>query len=120
MNTHPLFEASTINSMTLANRFVRSATWEGMATEDGRVTPKLTQTMVDLSNGGIGLIISGHAYVERVGQASPWQLGLYDDSLIDGLKSMTDAVHAAGGKIVAQLAHAGHFALEKAIENTCL
>jgi hypothetical protein len=28
---------------------------------------------------------------------------------------MTDAVHAAGGKIVAQLAHAGHFALEKAI-----
>ena len=28
---------------------------------------------------------------------------------------MTDAVHAAGGKIVGQLAHAGHFALEKAI-----
>ena len=115
MTTHPLFESSTINGMTLANRFVRSATWEGMATEDGRVTPKLTETMVALATGGAGLIISGHAYVSKAGQASPWQLGLYDDSLIDGLQSMTEAVHAAGGKIVAQMAHAGHFALEKAI-----
>jgi 2,4-dienoyl-CoA reductase-like NADH-dependent reductase (Old Yellow Enzyme family) len=100
--------------MTLANRFVRSATWEGMATEGGRVTPALTDTMVALAEGGVGLIVTGHAYVSQAGQASPWQLGIYDDGLIDGLKSMTTAVHAAGGKIVAQLAHAGHFALEKA------
>ena len=115
MTESPLFESSTINSMHLSNRFVRSATWEGMATGEGRVTPKLIETMVALAKGGVGLIITGHAYVSKVGQASPWQLGIYDDSLIDGLKSMTDAVHAAGGKIVAQLAHAGHFALEKAI-----
>ena len=115
MTKSPLFESSTINGMHLANRFVRSATWEGMATEDGRVTPKLIETMVVLAKGGVGLIVSGHTYVSREGQASPWQLGIYDDSLIDGLRSMTDAVHAAGGKIVAQLAHAGHFALEKAI-----
>ena len=115
MTTHPLFESTTINGMALKNRFVRSATWEGMATEDGRVTPRLIDTMVELATGGVGLIISGHAYVTKSGQASPWQLGLYDDSLIDGLRSMTDAVHAAGGRIVAQLAHAGHLALEKAI-----
>jgi 2,4-dienoyl-CoA reductase-like NADH-dependent reductase (Old Yellow Enzyme family) len=115
MTTRTLFDSTTINGMTLANRFVRSATWEGMATEDGRVTPELTGTMVTLATGGVGLIVSGHAYVAKKGQASPWQLGLYDDSLIDGLRSMTDAVHAAGGRIVAQLAHAGHFALEKAI-----
>lgn len=115
MTKSPLFESSTINGMNLANRFVRSATWEGMATEDGRVTPRLIDTMVELAIGGVGLIISGHAYVTQSGQASPWQLGLYDDSLIDGLRSMTDAVHAADGRIVAQLAHAGHFALEKAI-----
>ncbi|WP_319406567.1 NADH:flavin oxidoreductase [uncultured Desulfosarcina sp.] len=115
MTASTLFESSNINGMTLVNRFVRSATWEGMATEDGRVTPKLIDTMVALAAGGIGLIISGHAYVAKNGQASPWQLGIYDDSLIDGLKAMTDAVHAAGGRIVAQLAHAGHFALEKAI-----
>ena len=115
MTESPLFESSTINGMNLTNRFIRSATWEGMATEDGRVTPKLIDTMVDLAKGAVGLIVSGHTYVSREGQASPWQLGIYDDSLIDGLRSMTDAVHAAGGKIVAQLAHAGHFALEKAI-----
>jgi 2,4-dienoyl-CoA reductase-like NADH-dependent reductase (Old Yellow Enzyme family) len=115
MTAYPLFESTTINGMTLKNRFIRSATWEGMATEDGRVTPKLITTMVALAQGGVGLIISGHTYVEKVGQASPFQLGIYDDSLIDGLQSMTDAVHAAGGRIVAQLAHAGHFALEKAI-----
>jgi len=105
-----LFESTEINGMRLANRFVRSATWEGMATDDGAVTPRLTQTMVALAEGGVGLIISGHAYVSPEGQAGPWQLGIYKDELAEGLTSMCDAVHHAGGKIVAQLAHAGHFA----------
>jgi 2,4-dienoyl-CoA reductase-like NADH-dependent reductase (Old Yellow Enzyme family) len=115
MPTSPLFEPTVINSIPLPNRFIRSATWEGMATQDGRVTPQLIDTMVALAQGGVGLIISGHAYVQQVGQASPFQLGFYDDSLIAGLQSMTGAVHAAGGQIVAQLAHAGNFALEKAV-----
>jgi 2,4-dienoyl-CoA reductase-like NADH-dependent reductase (Old Yellow Enzyme family) len=66
--------------------------------------------MVDLAEGGVGLIISGHACVSSEGQAGPWQLGIYKDELVDGLKTMCEAVHNAGGKIVAQLAHAGHFA----------
>jgi 2,4-dienoyl-CoA reductase-like NADH-dependent reductase (Old Yellow Enzyme family) len=118
MTPSPLFESGTINGLTLANRFIRSATWEGLATEAGEVTPHLIDTMVNLARGGIGLIISGHAYVSPIGQASPWQLGIYDDRLIDGLKSMAEAVHAAGGKIVVQLAHAGHFALEAAIDGS--
>jgi 2,4-dienoyl-CoA reductase-like NADH-dependent reductase (Old Yellow Enzyme family) len=108
-----LFEATEINGMKLANRFVRSATWEGMATDDGAVTPELTQTMVDLVNGGIGLIITGHAFVSPEGQAGPWQLGIYRDELVEGLKTMTSAVHAEGGRIVAQLAHAGNFAAKQ-------
>ena len=107
-----LFETTEINGMKLTNRFVRSATWEGMAADDGAVTPKLIQTMVDLAEGGVGLIISGHAYISPEGQAGPWQMGIYKDELIDGLKNITDAVHNAGGKIVAQLAHAGHFAIK--------
>ncbi len=106
------FESTEINGMKLANRFVRSATWEGMAADDGEVTPKLTQTMIDLAEGGVGLIISGHAYISPEGQAGPWQMGIYKDELIDGLKTMTDAVHVAGGKIIAQLAHAGNFAIK--------
>jgi len=108
-----LFESSEINGMKLANRFVRSATWEGMASPEGAVTPKLIDTMTDLARGGVGLIISGHTYVRQEGQASPWQLGVYKDELIPGLREMTEAVHEAGGKIVMQLAHAGHFAPEK-------
>jgi len=108
-----LFESSEINGMKLANRFVRSATWEGMAGADGAVTPKLIDTMTALAMGGVGLIISGHTYIRQDGQASPWQLGVYKDELIPGLREMTNAVHAAGGKIVLQLAHAGNFAPEK-------
>jgi 2,4-dienoyl-CoA reductase-like NADH-dependent reductase (Old Yellow Enzyme family) len=69
--------------------------------------------MKDLAHGGIGLIISGHAYILPEGQAGPWQVGIYKDDLIDGLREMTDAVHDSGGKIVAQLAHAGTHAAEQ-------
>jgi 2,4-dienoyl-CoA reductase-like NADH-dependent reductase (Old Yellow Enzyme family) len=108
-----LFESSTINGMHLANRFVRSATWEGMAHDDGSVTPKLIDTMSALAAGGVGLIISSHAYVSPAGQATPWQIGIYRDELLPGLTKMAAAVHAHGGKIVMQLAHAGAFAMEK-------
>jgi 2,4-dienoyl-CoA reductase-like NADH-dependent reductase (Old Yellow Enzyme family) len=105
-----LFTSSAINGMVLMNRFVRSATWEGMATEEGAVTPRLIDTMVALAKGGVGLIISSQAYVSPEGQAVPWQIGIYKDELMEGLEKMTAAVHAEGRKIVAQLAHAGHLA----------
>ncbi|MBI9085993.1 MAG: NADH:flavin oxidoreductase [Desulfobacterales bacterium] len=108
-----LFEKTIINGMALENRFVRSATWEGMATEDGAVTPRLIDCMVALAEGGVGLIISGHTYVHRAGQAGPWQLGAYSDNLVPGLTDMAAAVHDNGGKIVLQLAHAGFFANAK-------
>ena len=102
-----LFETTTIKNMSLANRFVRSATWEGMAKEDGSCTPKLTDLMVRLAKGGVGLIITSHAYVSREGQARLWQVGIHDDELVPGLAAMADAVHKAGGKAAVQLAHAG-------------
>ncbi len=111
-----VFEPGVINGMELPNRFVRSATWEGMATDKGAVTPKLIKTMTALARGGVGLIISSHAYVRPEGQASPWQLGVYADDLIDGLSAMTTAIHDCGGKIALQLAHAGNFAAESLIQ----
>jgi len=112
-----LFSSGTINRMTLPNRFVRSATWEGLATEDGAATASLTDRMVTLAQGGVGLIISGHTYVLPAGQTSVRQLGIYKDELIVSLKAMTDKVHANNGKIVVQLAHAGFFA-KKALTGT--
>ena len=108
-----LFEPGEINGMILSNRFVRSATWEGMATDDGACTPNLIDLMANLAKGGVGLIISSHAYVQKEGQATPWQLGIYKDELIPGLKDMTDAVHENGGKIVMQLSHGGFFSYPK-------
>ena len=115
-----LFEPGEINGMKLANRFVRSATWEGMATDDGACTPKLIDLMVNLAQGGVGLIISSHTYVSPEGQAGPWQIGVYDDKLIPGLKAMAAAVHENGGKIIMQLAHAGYFANAKLTGQTPL
>jgi 2,4-dienoyl-CoA reductase-like NADH-dependent reductase (Old Yellow Enzyme family) len=105
-----LFENSFIGGLELKNRFVRSATWEGMADQDGNPTPKLMKTMTALAAGGVGLIITSHAFVSPEGRATPWQLAIEKDERIDGLRKMTDAVHAAGGRIAVQLAHAGTFA----------
>lgn len=105
-----LFTQTQINGMTLSNRFVRSATWAGMATEDGACTPQLVDLIANLAQGGVGLIITGHAYVRQEGQAGPKQLGVYKDELVPGLQVLVQEVHARGGKIVLQLAHAGFYA----------
>lgn len=105
-----MFTRTEINGMALSNRFVRSATWEGLASEKGEITPRLVEVMVDLVRGGVGMIITSHAYVSPDGQAGPWQIGIYEDELIPGLRQMASAVHDNGGKIVLQLSHAGKFA----------
>jgi 2,4-dienoyl-CoA reductase-like NADH-dependent reductase (Old Yellow Enzyme family) len=105
-----LYETSQINGMVLKNRFVRSATWEGMAGDDGSTTPQLIDCMEALAHGGVGLIITSHAFVLENGRARPKQLGVYNDDMIPGLREMTRAVHDRGGKIGIQLNHAGLFA----------
>ena len=108
-----LFEPGEINGMKLENRFVRSATWEGMAAADGSCTPKLINLMADLARGGVGLIITSHAYVQKAGQAGAGQIGIHTDDMLTGLAKMTAAVHDHRGKIICQLAHAGYFANAK-------
>jgi 2,4-dienoyl-CoA reductase-like NADH-dependent reductase (Old Yellow Enzyme family) len=77
----PLFEPITLNGMTVRNRFVRSATWEAMATPAGEVTSRLVETISALARGGVGLIISSHAYVSPEGQAGPGQIGVHTDAM---------------------------------------
>jgi 2,4-dienoyl-CoA reductase-like NADH-dependent reductase (Old Yellow Enzyme family) len=102
-----LFEQTSISSMILANRFVRSATWEGMADKEGSVTHKLTEMMIELARGEVGLIISSYAFVSHEGQSSTGQLAVYDDRFLPGLRDMAMAVHSAGGKMALQLVHGG-------------
>jgi 2,4-dienoyl-CoA reductase-like NADH-dependent reductase (Old Yellow Enzyme family) len=104
-----LFERILINGMSLANRFVRSATWEGLANKDGSVSQKLTEKMVELAKGEVGLIITGYAFVRPEGQSTVGQLAVYDDRFVAGLKKMAQAVHAANGKSALQIVHGGTF-----------
>jgi 2,4-dienoyl-CoA reductase-like NADH-dependent reductase (Old Yellow Enzyme family) len=102
-----LFEPTLVNGMELANRFVRSATFEGMATTDGKPTARLVETMAELAAGGVGLIITGHCYVNPEGQARAGQVTIGDESALPGLTRMAEAAHRLGGKIALQIAHAG-------------
>lgn len=99
--------------MKMKNRFVRSATYEAMAGLDGMVKDPLLGYMEELSRGAIGLIITGHAHVTMAGQAGPRQMGIYSDTMIDGLKRITSTVHKNGGVIAVQLAHAGQRGIGK-------
>ena len=102
-----LFEQTQIKDLKLANRFIRSATWEGLAGEDGTCNHALIDTMAELAKSNVGLIITGHAYVSSEGQATVRQLGIDEDGLVEGLSEMTRAVHREGGRIIMQLAHGG-------------
>lgn len=102
-----LFEPTFIGTLSIKNRFVRSATWEGMADEDGSCTSRLVDLTGELAKGEVGLIVSSHAFVSPEGQAGPWQLAVHADQFIPGLAQMAKAAHADGSTIVLQLAHAG-------------
>lgn len=104
-----LFESTDINGLVLKNRFARSATWEGMAEADGTCSQQLIDLMQSFAQGQVGLIITSHMYVTREGQATPLQMGIDSDTRVTPLRRMTAAVHGEGGKIIAQIAHAGCF-----------
>jgi len=96
-----------LGTLVLRNRLVRAPTSETMATEDGAVTPDLLRLYGDLARGGAGLLMTGHIYVRPDGQCSPRQMALHNDRFIEGLSRLTAEVHHAGGRIFAELSHAG-------------
>ncbi|MBW1868443.1 MAG: NADH:flavin oxidoreductase, partial [Deltaproteobacteria bacterium] len=104
-----LFEKTGINGMSLSNRFIRSATWDGLAADDGACTRAMIDLMARLSKGGVGMIITGHAYIHPHGQHQPWQLGIHRDELITGLRKMTGVVHENDVRIVLQLGYGGAY-----------
>ena len=102
-----LFDQTTINGMTLQNRLVRSATWEGMCDADGRPTERLFDCYRNLARGRVGLIISGYTFVRPDGRQLPGKMGIHTDDFAPEMKFLTKAVHDEGGKICIQLVHAG-------------
>ena len=111
-----LFEQAKIGGMTVPNRFVRSATFEGMANADGSCKDSVIELTEELAKGEVGLIISSHLFVEPRGRVRASQLGIHRDDLVSGLSRMTDVAHANGSAIIAQIAHGGCTANEPAGE----
>jgi 2,4-dienoyl-CoA reductase-like NADH-dependent reductase (Old Yellow Enzyme family) len=91
-----LFSGIRIGTMEVPNRFMRSATHDFMADEDGRVTDRHLDLYRALAHGGAGLIVTGHAYVRRDGKCSHGMLAIDSDSAIPGLARIARTVHEAG------------------------
>lgn len=102
-----VFQSAKMGSIKLKNRLIHSATFEGMAGENGEVNEQLVKRYVNLAKGAVGLIIPGYMYIHRRGKAFARQTGIHDDRLLPGLTRLVDAVHEAGGRIAFQLAHGG-------------
>ncbi|MGI9556398.1 MAG: NADH:flavin oxidoreductase [Solirubrobacterales bacterium] len=103
----PLLEPGEIGSVPVRNRIIRAATSETMAGPNGEVTDELVSLHEELARGGVGLNFTGHMYCDDRGRYGRHQTGIYSDELIPGLQRLTAAVHRHGGKVFAQLAHAG-------------
>src|SRR3990170_3478407 len=78
-----------------------------MADEEGAVTDLSVKLYEDLAKGGVGLIVTGYAFVSKQGQAAHGQYGIHSDEMIPGLKRLVDVAHRHGAKIAAQIVHAG-------------
>lgn len=102
-----LFEPFRIGSMEISNRFVRSATTSYWSDEKGIVRPEIIDLYRKLAEGGVGLIVKGHLYVADSGKAHRGMAGISSDTHVPMLGKLTEAVHEHGGKIVAQINHAG-------------
>ena len=112
-NKSILFTPIQIGQMTSPNRFVRSATHDFMSANDGSISDRQDRLYEDLAKGEVGLIISGHAYVNPAGKASPYQISAYSDDKINGLRRLTKAAHSYDSRIILQIAHAGRQTNEK-------
>jgi 2,4-dienoyl-CoA reductase-like NADH-dependent reductase (Old Yellow Enzyme family)/thioredoxin reductase len=97
--------------MDLVNRVVMPPMGTNLGNPDGTVSEANLAYIKRRARGGAGLIITEITSVHPSGSVIPNELGAYEDRFIPGLKKISDAVHAAGGKIALQLHHAGRESL---------
>lgn len=105
-----LFSPLPLRNITLPNRLLRSATYEGMADESGFPREALADCYSELARGGVGTLITGFVYISPGGRAmQPFQCGIDTDEkiarwrqIIERTRSITPEM-----KLFMQLVHAG-------------
>jgi 2,4-dienoyl-CoA reductase-like NADH-dependent reductase (Old Yellow Enzyme family) len=111
-----LFEPHAIGKLTLKNRFIKSSTLESMAGPDGEVTPAMLDFYDAIAGGGVACIFLGHGFIHPLGKVSPKMMGLHDDRLIRGLRSLADVIHRHDCYVFAQLNYGGSLIQEACAE----
>jgi len=105
-----LFTPLALKNITLSNRFIRSATYEGFADGDGIVRAELADVYCELAGNGTGTIITGFCFISREGRAMhPGQAGIDRRECIEPWSVITARVKKANPetKLIMQLAHTG-------------
>lgn len=100
-----LLDPTTIAGRTLANSMAMAPMTRSRATADGVVGAMTVQYYVQ--RAGAGLIVSEGINISPDAIGSPYTPGLFSAEQVDAWRTVTDAVHANGGVIFAQLWHAG-------------
>lgn len=98
-----IFEETNLNNLKIKNRLFRSATWEGLAQSDGKLTDEIYKIYEDLAKGGVGLIVTGLTDISQYNRALPGTMRLYSDELIPDYKKLTDCVKKYDCRILTQI-----------------
>jgi NADPH2 dehydrogenase len=96
-----------IKDLELKNRIVMAPMCMYSADEDGKAKEWHLLHYASRAIGGVGLIIQEATAVEPRGRISANDLGIWEDSQIEGLKNIVETCKRYGAKMGIQLAHAG-------------
>jgi 2,4-dienoyl-CoA reductase (NADPH2) len=110
MTSYPhLFAPLDLGFTTLPNRVIMGSMHTGLE-DRAKDAPKLAAYFAERARGGVGLMITGGYAPNRTGWLLPFAGKLSARSEVRRHRLVTDAVHAAGGKIALQILHAGRYA----------
>jgi N-ethylmaleimide reductase len=101
-----LFSPFTLGDLQLPNRIVMAPLTRNRATP-GTDAPRELNALYYTQRASAGLLISEATQISQQGQGYIWTPGVYTDAQVAGWRKVTDAVHAAGGRIFIQLWHVG-------------
>ncbi|MFC5750899.1 NADH:flavin oxidoreductase [Actinomadura rugatobispora] len=94
-----------LGPVRLRNRVIKAATFEG-ATPDALVTDELIEYHRRPAAGGVGMTTVAYCAVAPEGRTERRQIWMRPEA-VPGLRRLTDAVHAEGAAVCAQIGHAG-------------
>ncbi|MDD4848128.1 MAG: NADH:flavin oxidoreductase, partial [Bacteroidales bacterium] len=101
-----LFTPAQIGPLTLRNRTIRAAAFEGMGENNGP-SEKLFNYHQSVAAGGVGMTTIAYASVVQNGLSFPTQIWLRPE-VIPALRKMTDAIHKEGAAASIQIGHCGN------------